>query len=314
MPPSGSSVIGNTDDWLRMVFAHEYTHVVHLEKSRGWIGGLRKVFGRLPILYPNLFVPDWQIEGSGDIRRKRDHAPGPRAGGRLPHAARRGSASGRFAPLDRATSAVIDWPGGNSAYLYGAYFHQYLAERFGAETLTRLSSRNGRTLAVPRARVHSRTSTADRWANCGVTSRATLPSGSATRPRTEERTRLTHHGFTVTSSSVQPRRTTVLFRREPARLPVADGAAPGRNVANGCVDGSTATGWPLPAACWCSINSSSTGRSHCSRISMPVRWTAAILDTSDAAARAPQIRMSLPTDGRSSTPSSSRDAACSQPW
>ena len=81
VPPSGSSVIGNTDDWLRMVFAHEYTHVVHLEKSRGWIGGLRKVFGRLPILYPNLFVPDWQIEGSGDFRRERDHPAGPRAGG-----------------------------------------------------------------------------------------------------------------------------------------------------------------------------------------------------------------------------------------
>ena len=39
--PSGDSSIGNTDDWLRLVFSHEYTHIVHLDKARGWIGGLR---------------------------------------------------------------------------------------------------------------------------------------------------------------------------------------------------------------------------------------------------------------------------------
>ena len=61
--PSGENSIGNTDDWLRLVFSHEYTHIVHLDKARGWIGGLRRVFGRAPVLYPNLFLPLWQIEG-----------------------------------------------------------------------------------------------------------------------------------------------------------------------------------------------------------------------------------------------------------
>src|SRR4029079_2859862 len=60
---SGDSSIGNTDDWLRLVLSHEYTHIVHLDKARGWIGGLRRVFGRTPVLYPNLFLPLWQIEG-----------------------------------------------------------------------------------------------------------------------------------------------------------------------------------------------------------------------------------------------------------
>ena len=61
--PSGESLIGNTDDWLRLVFTHEYTHVVHLGPLAGWIGGLRRVFGRNPALFPNLAQPLWAIEG-----------------------------------------------------------------------------------------------------------------------------------------------------------------------------------------------------------------------------------------------------------
>src|SRR6478672_9337022 len=53
VPPPSQSTIGNTDDWLRLVFSHEYTHIAHLEKSRGWIGGLGRVFGRVPLLFPN---------------------------------------------------------------------------------------------------------------------------------------------------------------------------------------------------------------------------------------------------------------------
>jgi hypothetical protein len=123
VPPAGASEIGNTDDWLRLVFTHEYAHVIHLEKSRGWLGSLRHVFGRMPLFYSNLFLPAWQIEGlatyeesavagggrvnAGDFRMILDHA----------------AVANRFAPLDRATTAVIDWPGGTSAYLYGAFFH-----------------------------------------------------------------------------------------------------------------------------------------------------------------------------------------------
>ena len=61
--PGGESLIGNTDDWLRLVFTHEYTHIVHLGRSAGWIGGLHRVFGRNPALFPNLAQPLWAIEG-----------------------------------------------------------------------------------------------------------------------------------------------------------------------------------------------------------------------------------------------------------
>ena len=44
---------------------------------------------------------------------------------------------GRFEPIDRASGGLIDWPGGNAQYAYGAYFHQYLADRYGPESLRR---------------------------------------------------------------------------------------------------------------------------------------------------------------------------------
>ena len=61
--PPGHSVIGRTDDWLRLLLVHEYTHIVHLDQSRRWAGLVRRMFGRTPLAFPNIFLPRWQIEG-----------------------------------------------------------------------------------------------------------------------------------------------------------------------------------------------------------------------------------------------------------
>ena len=203
VPPSGSSVIGNTDDWLRMVFAHEYTHVVHLEKSRGWIGGLRKVFGRLPILYPNLFVPTWQIEGLATFEESAITHQGRVPAGDFRMLLDEASVAGRFAPLDRASSAVIDWPGGASAYLFGAYFHQYLAERFGPETLARLSSATAGRLPFLGSGAFKNIygqSLGELWRDFEGQTAQRLQGRSGA----DERVRLTHHGFTVASPAFSP--------------------------------------------------------------------------------------------------------------
>ena len=203
VPPSGRSIIGNTDDWLRLVFAHEYTHVVHLEKSRGWIGGLRKVFGRLPILYPNLFLPDWQIEGLATFEESAITRQGRVPAGDFRMLLDEAAAAGRFAPLDRATSAVIDWPGGTSAYLYGAYFHQYLAERFGAETLTRLATATAGRLPFFGSgafkTVYGR-SLGELWHEFEVETAKRV----AARAADGQRIRLTRHGFTVATPAFTP--------------------------------------------------------------------------------------------------------------
>jgi hypothetical protein len=140
VPPSGASTIGNTDDWLRLVFVHEFAHVLHLDQARGWARAVRAVFGRAPLAFPNLFLPEWQIEG---LAVYEESQPG---GGRLSAGDFRAvvdeaARASRFEPLDRVNGGLIAWPSGTGWYAYGGLFHQYLAERFGDQRLAQLADR-----------------------------------------------------------------------------------------------------------------------------------------------------------------------------
>lgn len=146
VPPRAESTIGNTDDWLRLVFAHEYTHVVHLDRSRGWIGGLRSVFGRLPVLYPNIFLPQWQIEGIATYQETALTGQGRVQAGDFRMLVDRAATTGRFLPLDRASGGLVDWPSGTAPYLYGAFFHEYLARQYGAEKIAQLADETARRI------------------------------------------------------------------------------------------------------------------------------------------------------------------------
>src|SRR3954447_17219604 len=59
--PSGSE--SEFSDWLRLIFTHEFTHIVHLDRSDSWARIVRGIFGRTPYAFPNLFLPPWQVEG-----------------------------------------------------------------------------------------------------------------------------------------------------------------------------------------------------------------------------------------------------------
>jgi surface antigen Omp85-like protein/WD40 repeat protein len=192
--PPGESQIGNTDDWLRLVLAHEYTHIVHLDKVRGWIGALRYVFGHAPVLYPNLFLPLWQVEGIATYNESVLTGEGRIPAGDFRLIVDRAAASRRFNPIDRANGGLVDWPGGSAQYAYGGYFHQYLADRFGAASISKLADEtSGRVpyFGAPAFRKVFHRSLGDLWTDfeSEVQAHAAEETGGATR--------LTHHGFTV---------------------------------------------------------------------------------------------------------------------
>jgi WD40 repeat protein len=214
--PPGASGIGNTDDWLRLVFSHEYTHIVHLDRARGWVAGLRLVFGRAPLLYPNVFLPLWQIEGvavyNESVLTGEGRVPTPD----FRYILQRAAQSNRFEPLDRVNGGLVDWPVGSAHYAYGAYFHQYLADRFGAPSLSRLADATAGRLPYFGSGafkdVYGR-SLGDLWKDFKADTSRRIPDAASARVQ------LTHHGFIVTAPVVTATGRTFFAGDDPHGFP-----------------------------------------------------------------------------------------------
>jgi dipeptidyl aminopeptidase/acylaminoacyl peptidase len=193
--PGGESLIGNVDDWVRLVFTHEYTHIVHLGRSAGWIGGLRRAFGRNPALFPNLALPLWAIEGIATFEESAQTGYGRVNAGDFRQIVTLAAASSRFEPIDRVGGGLDDWPGGNAQYAYGALFHRFLADRYGTDTLRRLTDETGRRIpyfGAPAFRSVFGRSLGSLWSEFGEEMRLREQADPVTA------TRVTHHGFIVT--------------------------------------------------------------------------------------------------------------------
>ena len=132
-PPNDGELLDNSI-WLELLLTHELTHTIHLDKVRGAPSVLRHIFGRNPLLFPNLWQPTWAIEGvatynesTPEIGQGRLHGPMFEAWLRIEH--ERGfkslteiNADGRALPTSKE-------------YLYGVYFYDFLARKYGPEAI-----------------------------------------------------------------------------------------------------------------------------------------------------------------------------------
>src|SRR4051812_42162925 len=194
--PAGSEFIGRTDDWLRLVFTHEFTHIVHLDRSEGWARPVRWVFGRLPLAFPNLFLPVWQIEGLAAWQESALTGEGRLHAGDFRAIEREAAAHGVVEPLDRVNGGLTDWPGGSGPYAYGLGFHQYLVERFGADQLATLADQTARSIPFTGSRAFKQVFNeplGSLWKDYARS--LSNPPNPENPPNPVQR--LTHHGFTV---------------------------------------------------------------------------------------------------------------------
>ena len=134
-PPDEGELLQNRE-WLELVLTHELFHVVHLDKAHGAPYALRRIFGRVPLLFPNALQPGWIVEGlavyaeseatQGHGRLGQSHFEGMMRAevSRGLRSLREVNAGGRGFPLNRD-------------YLYGAYFFAFLRERYGPEAMRR---------------------------------------------------------------------------------------------------------------------------------------------------------------------------------
>lgn len=192
--PGGWQSIGRTDDWLRLVFTHEFTHIVHLDRSRGWARIARGVFGRTPFAFPNLFLPAWQIEGLATYEESAITGTGRLHAGDFRAIEREAARAGRLEPLDRVNGGLTDWPAGAAPYAYGLGFHAYLADRFGTASLGALAGATAGRIPYTGSRAFKRIYGQPLGALWNEYT-ATLSAAAEPAAVDDHVTRLTHDGF-----------------------------------------------------------------------------------------------------------------------
>jgi hypothetical protein len=145
IPPPPSTFLGHHDDWLRIVFTHEYAHVFHLDRTGGVMQGVRWVLGRNPATFPNLFVPQWQVEGIATWAESALTGFGRLRAADVAGVVTAASASGR-ASIDRAGGGLVAWPSGHTPYFQGGVFDEAVAARHSTQALGALSRETARRL------------------------------------------------------------------------------------------------------------------------------------------------------------------------
>jgi Tol biopolymer transport system component len=197
-PALGGS-IGNTDDWLRLVFVHEFVHILQLNQSVGWAAVARAILGRAPSTFPNLFLPTWQVEGFATYWETQATGLGRLNAGDTAAVVRNRAGLPRGEPLDRVNGGSVEWPGGLGPYLEGAWFYDYLYQRFGEDAVGRLANVTaGRLpfLSSPATKRVFDESLGTLWADFQRHAKA---EASALVVSAERGSRLTRRGFEVTS-------------------------------------------------------------------------------------------------------------------
>jgi hypothetical protein len=139
--PIAGSVLADHDDWLYGLFAHEYTHILHLDT----IGGLPALYNRFvgKTWSPNQTMPRWIIEGLATYQESKRSSSGRTRSSQFDMYLRVPVLQGEQLRLDEVTNAPLRFPRGNAAYLYGGHFLKYVFDRYGDDAAREMSHANG---------------------------------------------------------------------------------------------------------------------------------------------------------------------------
>lgn len=132
-PPDEGELLDNSA-WLDLLLVHEFTHAVHLDKVRGVPGVLQQIFGNVPWFIPNVFQPGWAVEGLAVWNETEAAAGRGRLRGPWFEAWLRAERARGFLALSEINADGRALPV-SKQYLYGAYFMEFLARRYGPDKI-----------------------------------------------------------------------------------------------------------------------------------------------------------------------------------
>lgn len=134
-PPTDASGLREYEDWNALVVTHELTHIFHLDRSRGiWRFG-QAIFGRNPLLFPNLYEPRWVLEGLAVYFESRMTGVGRLESAEHLMTARAAALDNRIPTLQELAPGTSRFPGGEVIYIYGSLLFDYLSRTRGPQSV-----------------------------------------------------------------------------------------------------------------------------------------------------------------------------------
>ncbi|MDQ3244353.1 MAG: hypothetical protein M3Q09_11540, partial [Gemmatimonadota bacterium] len=136
-PPVDAPGIRNYDDWSALVITHELAHIFHLDRAGGlWKVG-RAIFGRHPVLFPNIYQPAWVIEGLAVYYESRITGAGRLEGAEHYMVARAAAEARRIPRLGELSRSTSRFPEGETVYAYGGFVFDHLSRTRGPGSIAR---------------------------------------------------------------------------------------------------------------------------------------------------------------------------------
>jgi len=136
--PDAINSLEDFDDWLALVFRHEFLHVAHLDKVGGFPQSLRHVFGRHPLLFPNAYQPRWVIEGLATYAETDTQKAIGRGQNAYFNMLMRTETLSGFKSIRRVNQPIGSWPAGDTPYLYGVFFFEFVRDKYGEPAIKQM--------------------------------------------------------------------------------------------------------------------------------------------------------------------------------
>lgn len=131
--PEIDSSLSTFDEWLRLLIMHEYVHILHLDKVKGFWQFSKYIIGKTAS--PNGVIPGWFKEGIAIYEETIQTRSGRNRASYVDMIIRTAVLQNKFPTIDVAAGVQWEWPGGNTRYIYGGEFLQYLADTYGEDKL-----------------------------------------------------------------------------------------------------------------------------------------------------------------------------------